>query len=455
MTQDTAISPAAQGRPAHSRRSGPLSGTMAVPGDKSISHRALMLGALAVGTTHIEGLLEGEDVHATAAALRAMGVSVVRDGPGAWHVDGVGVAGLHAPEDVLDLGNSGTSARLLCGLLAGHGFTAIMTGDGSLRKRPMNRVIAPLTEMGVRVETREGGRMPMSFTGSDTLLPIEYTLPVPSAQVKSAVLLAGLHAPGKTTVIEDVATRDHTERMLSHMGAEIEITETPDGRRITITGQTELSPVNVKVPSDPSSAAFPAVAAAIVPGSQVQLNGIGMNPARAGVFTSLSEMGADITSTNERDEGGEPVADLTIRAAALTGALIPAERAASMIDEYPVLAMAAACATGTTVFEGVGELRVKESDRLAAIETGLRACGVNVSTDSDSITIAGCGGPPPGGATIATQLDHRLAMSFLVFGLATENPVSIDDITPSETSFPGFADAMRALGADITEGDPA
>jgi len=427
---------------------------MNVPGDKSISHRALMLGALAVGTTRIEGLLEGEDVHATAAALRAMGVTVVQDAPGVWHVDGVGVAGLHAPEDVLDLGNSGTSARLLCGLLAGHGFTAILTGDGSLRKRPMNRVIDPLRDMGVRVETREGGRMPMTFTGTDTLLPIEYALPVPSAQVKSAVLLAGLHAPGKTTVIETIPTRDHTERMLAHMGARIDIEETATGRRITITGQTELSPVMVRVPADPSSAAFPAIAAAIVPGSEIALEGIGMNPARAGVFTSLTDMGADISYANQRSEGGEPVADLTIRTAALSGAHIPAERAASMIDEYPILAMAAACATGTTVFAGVGELRVKESDRLAGIETGLRACGVTVRTDADSITIEGCGGPPPGGATIATQLDHRIAMSFLVFGMATENPVSIDDIRPCETSFPGFADAMRALGADITEGHP-
>ena len=451
MTNNTPSSSGALSQPATARRGGALSGIMDVPGDKSISHRALMLGALAVGTTRIEGLLEGEDIHATAAALRAMGVTVICDAPGSWHVDGVGVAGLHAPDDVLDLGNSGTSARLLCGLLAGHGFTAIMTGDDSLRKRPMNRVIDPLTEMGVRVETRDGGRMPMSFAGSDSLLPIEYVLPVPSAQVKSAVLLAGLHAPGQTTVIESIATRDHTERMLSHMGADIRIEENEDGRRITITGQTELSPASVVVPSDPSSAAFPAVAAAIVPGSEIQLHGIGTNPARAGVFKSLSEMGAAITHINVREEGGEPVADLTIRASALTGIRVPASRAASMIDEYPVLAVAAACATGTSVFEGVGELRVKESDRLAAIETGLRACGVDVSADADSITIQGCGGPPPGGVTIATNLDHRIAMSFLIFGLATQAPVSIDDIRPSETSFPGFATAMRDLGADISE----
>jgi 3-phosphoshikimate 1-carboxyvinyltransferase len=442
---------ASRSHPATARRSGALSGAMDVPGDKSISHRALMLGALAVGTTRIEGLLEGEDIHATANALRAMGVTVVQDAPGNWPVDGVGVAGLHAPDDVLDLGNSGTSARLLCGLLAGHGFTAIMTGDDSLRKRPMNRVIDPLTRMGVQVETRDGGRMPMTFTGTDMLLPMIYTLPVPSAQVKSAVLLAGLHAPGQTTVIEPVATRDHTERMLNHMGAEITITESPEGRHITITGQAELSPAHVTVPSDPSSAAFPAVAATIVPDSEVTLNGIGMNPARAGIFDSLRDMGARIEETNLRDEGGEPVADLTIHGSALTGAQIPASRAASMIDEYPVLAMAAACATGISRFKGVGELRVKESDRLATVEAGLRACGVTVKTDADSMTIEGCGGPPPGGATIATSLDHRIAMSFLVLGLATEAPVEIDDIRPSETSFPGFADSMRQLGADIRD----
>ena len=439
-------------RPATARARSPLSGTMAVPGDKSISHRALMLGALAVGTTLIEGLLEGEDIHATAGALRAMGVPVTREALGRWHVEGVGVAGLSAPDDVIDLGNSGTSARLLCGLLAGHGFAAILTGDDSLRKRPMNRVIEPLTRMGARFETRPGGRMPVTVTGTDTPLPIEYELPVPSAQVKSAVLLAGLHAPGRTTVIEPVATRDHTERMLSHMGAEIEITDSPTGKRITITGQPELSPASIVVPSDPSSAAFPAVAACIVPGSEVVLRGIGMNPARIGVFTSLGEMGADITYENERNEGGEPVTDMIIRAGALTGITVPAGRAPSMIDEYPVLAMAAACAEGITVFEGVGELRVKESDRLAAIEAGLTACGVTVEAEENRVTIHGCGGPPPGGARIAANLDHRIAMSYLVLGLAARNPVEIDDIRPVETSFPGFAESMRALGAQITEG---
>jgi 3-phosphoshikimate 1-carboxyvinyltransferase len=438
-----------QPRPATARAGGPLAGRAAIPGDKSISHRALMLGALAVGTTRIEGLLEGEDVHATAAALRAMGVGVTRHGPGAWTVDGVGVGGLQAPDDVLDLGNSGTSARLLCGLLAGHGFAAILTGDASLRKRPMGRVTTPLAAMGARFETREGGLMPMTVHGSDDLLPIEYTLPVASAQVKSAVLLAGLHAPGETTVIEPAATRDHTERMLAHMGADIASTDTAAGRRITVAGQPELTPADVRVPADPSSAAFPAVAAALVAGSEVRLPGIGMNPARAGLFTTLDEMGADIARENPREEGGEPVADLVVRAARMSGVTVPAERAPSMIDEYPVLAVAAACATGTTVFEGVGELRVKESDRLAAIAAGLAACGVTVAAEADRLTIAGCGGPPPGGATIATGLDHRIAMSFLILGLVADAPVTVDDARPIETSFPGFIDLMRGLCADI------
>jgi 3-phosphoshikimate 1-carboxyvinyltransferase len=440
-----------QPRPLTARAGSPLSGEAAVPGDKSISHRALMLGALAVGTTRIEGLLEGEDVHATAAALRAMGVGVVRHGPGSWEVHGVGVGGLQAPDDVLDLGNSGTSARLLCGLLAGHGFAAILTGDDSLRKRPMGRVMNPLQAMGARFEAREGGLMPMTVHGSDDLIPIAYTLPVASAQVKSAVLLAGLHAPGETSVIEPAATRDHTERMLAHMGAEIEIEENGAGRRITVAGQPELSPSDVRVPADPSSAAFPAVAATIVGGSVVTLPGIGMNPARIGLYDTLAEMGADIARTNAREEGGEPVADLVVRAARLSGITVPAERAPSMIDEYPVLAAAAACAAGTTVFEGVGELRVKESDRLAAIEEGLRACGVTVTGEADRLTIEGCGGAPAGGATVATGLDHRIAMSFLVLGLATEHPVTVDDARPIETSFPGFAALMGGLGADIAD----
>jgi len=449
-TSSSSPGPGAAPRPATAHVGTALSGTARVPGDKSISHRALMLGALAVGTTRAEGLLEGEDVLATAAALRRMGVGITRDDNGVWLIEGVGVGGLHAPDDVLDLGNSGTAARLLCGLLAGHDFTAILTGDDSLRARPMGRVVAPLTEMGVQTASRDGGRMPLSITGTTDLLPIEYVLPVPSAQVKSAVLLAGLHAPGRTSVVEALATRDHTERMLAHMGAELEITDTVDGRRITITGQPELPPVEIQVPADPSSAAFPAVAAAIVPGSDIYLPAVGMNPARIGLFDTLVEMGADISRDNPRDAGGEPVADLHIRAGSLTGVIVPASRAPSMIDEYPVLAAAAACAAGTTVFEGVGELRVKESDRLAAVEAGLAACGVAVWTEEDRMVIQGCGGPPPGGGDIAANLDHRIAMSFMVLGLAAENPVTIDDVRTVETSFPGFIETMCGLGADIS-----
>ena len=449
-TSSSSPGPGAAPRPATAHVGTALSGTARVPGDKSISHRALMLGALAVGTTRAEGLLEGEDVLATAAALRRMGVGITRDDNGVWLIEGVGVGGLHAPDDVLDLGNSGTAARLLCGLLAGHDFTAILTGDDSLRARPMGRVVAPLTEMGVQTASRDGGRMPLSITGTTDLLPIEYVLPVPSAQVKSAVLLAGLHAPGRTSVVEALATRDHTERMLAHMGAELEIPDTVDGRRITITGQPELTPVEIQVPADPSSAAFPAVAAAIVPGSDIYLPAVGMNPARIGLFDTLVEMGADISRDNPRDAGGEPVADLHIRAGSLTGVIVPASRAPSMIDEYPVLAAAAACAAGTTVFEGVGELRVKESDRLAAVEAGLAACGVAVWTEEDRMVIQGCGGPPPGGGDIAANLDHRIAMSFMVLGLAAENPVTIDDVRTVETSFPGFIETMCGLGADIS-----
>lgn len=441
--------------PATARHSTALTGEVRVPGDKSISHRALMLGALAVGTTRAEGLLEGEDVLATAAALRRMGVGITRSTDdnenGSWEIHGVGVGGLHAPDDVLDMGNSGTAARLLCGLLAGHDFTAILTGDDSLRARPMGRVIEPLAEMGIQTTSRDGGRMPLSITGTADLLPMEYALPVPSAQVKSAILLAGLHAPGKTTVIEAAATRDHTERMLAHMGAELEIRETDEGRRITITGLPELNAAEIKVPADPSSAAFPAVAAAIVAGSDVYLPAVGMNPARIGLFDTLIEMGADISRDNPRDVGGEPVADLRIRAGSLKGVIVPAERAPSMIDEYPVLAAAAACASGTTVFEGVGELRVKESDRLAAVEAGLAACGVAVWTEDDRMVIQGCDGLPRGGGEIAANLDHRIAMSFLVLGLATENPVTIDDVRTVETSFPGFIETMADLGADISE----
>ena len=435
------------------RRGGPLKGSLVVPGDKSISHRALMLAALAVGETAITGLLEGDDVHHTAAALRSLGVVVTRDGPGVWRVNGAGVGGLLPPDDVIDLGNSGTAARLLCGLLAGHGFSAVLTGDASLRSRPMGRVVTPLTAMGVTFQANDGERMPLTITGSDNLRPTCYTLPVASAQVKSAILLAGLHAPGETSVIEPRPTRDHTERMLRHFGAEIRVedagVEGGEGRRITITGQPELTPAAITVPADPSSAAFPAVAALLVAGSEITLSGICTNPTRTGLYTSLAEMGASLAWRNERVEGGEPVADLIVKSSALRGVEVPAERAPAMIDEYPVLAMAAACAAGTTVFHGVGELRHKESDRLAAVAAGLMAGGVVVEEGTDSLIIHGVGGSPAGGATIETSLDHRIAMSFLVLGLASEAPVSIADAGSIETSFPDFAGAMGTLGADI------
>ncbi len=431
-------------RPQH-----PLAGGTGVPGDKSISHRALMLGALAVGRTEVSGLLEGEDVLATAAALNALGAAVAPVGEGRWTVDGVGIGGLAEPENLLDLGNSGTAARLLLGILATHPITAFVTGDASLRRRPMGRVVEPLSRFGARFVTREGGRLPLAVTGAATPTPIDYRLPVPSAQVKSAVLLAGLNTPGATTVIEPQPSRDHTERMLRHFGAEVAVEPAEIGRRITVEGQPELIAAPIVVPGDPSSAAFPLVAALIVPGSEVTITGMGVNPLRAGLLECLDEMGADIALLNRREAGGEPVADLRVRASALHGADIPAERAPRMIDEYPILAIAAACARGRTVMRGLAELRVKESDRLAAIARGLTDCGARVAVDGDTLIVDGDGGPPPGGALIQTQLDHRIAMAFLVLGLAARAPVWIDDAAPIATSFPNFVALMNGLGAAI------
>jgi 3-phosphoshikimate 1-carboxyvinyltransferase len=428
----------------------PLSGTIRVPGDKSISHRALMLGALAVGRTEISGLLEGEDVLATAAALNTLGAHAARAGDGRWTVDGVGIGGLAEPDDLLDLGNSGTGARLLLGILATHPITAFVTGDASLRRRPMGRVVEPLSRFGARFVTREGARLPLVVSGAADPVPISYHLPVPSAQVKSSVLLAGLNTPGATTVIEPQATRDHTERMLRHFGAVVDSEPAEGGgKRVTVEGYPELAAAPIVVPGDPSSAAFPLIAALIVPGSEVTIQGVGVNPLRAGLFECLREMGADIVLLNEREEGGEPVADLRARAGTLTGADIPAERAPRMIDEYPILAVAAACARGRTVMRGLAELRVKESDRLSAIAAGLSGCGVDVAVDGDTLTIDGSGGPPAGGALIETQLDHRIAMAFLVLGLATRLPVRIDDAAPIATSFPSFVELMNGLGAVI------
>jgi 3-phosphoshikimate 1-carboxyvinyltransferase len=432
------------------RPNAPLSGKIRVPGDKSISHRALMLGALAVGRTEISGLLEGEDVLATAAALNALGAAAARSGDGRWTVDGVGVGGLCEPENLLDLGNSGTSARLLLGILATQRLTAFVTGDASLRRRPMGRVVDPLSRFGASFLTREGARLPLAVTGAADPIPIVYPLPVPSAQVKSAVLLAGLNTPGETTVIEPQATRDHTERMLRHFGATVG-TEPAEGggKRITVEGFPELVAAPITVPGDISSAAFPLVAALLVPGSEVTLEGVGLNPLRAGLLECLREMGADIALINERDEGGEPVADLRARGGALTGADIPGERAPRMIDEYPILAVAAACARGRTVMRGLGELRVKESDRLAAIAGGLVGCGLRVAIEGDTLTVDGDGGPPEGGTLIATQLDHRIAMAFLVLGLVSRAPVRIDDGAPIATSFPGFGALINGLGGAI------
>lgn len=439
--------------PVSSGTAGPLKGRIRVPGDKSISHRALILGALAVGRTRITGLLEGDDVLRTAAAVRALGARVERGGDGVWSVDGVGVGGFNEPADVLDFGNSGTGARLMLGALATSPLTAVFTGDASLRRRPMGRVAEPLQRMGARILAREGNRLPLTLVGAADPLPIAYRLPVPSAQVKSAILLAGLNTPGETSVTEPLATRDHTERMLRHFGAIVSTVVGRDGtREITVKGERELKAADLTVPGDPSSAAFPAVAALLLPGSEIAIEGVGMNEFRTGLFTTLEEMGAEIELGSPRETGGEKVADLIVRASRLSGVEVPAARAPSMIDEYPVLAVAAAFASGRTVMRGLSELRVKESDRLAAIAEGLATCGVDVVIEGDTLVVEGLGGKPRGGAVIAARLDHRIAMAFLVLGLAAERPVAIDDGETIATSFPGFAALMNGLGAGIVEG---
>jgi 3-phosphoshikimate 1-carboxyvinyltransferase len=426
-----------------SKPAGPLTGRLSVPGDKSISHRALMFGALAVGETHITGLLEGEDVLRTAAAMRLLGAEVTRLGPGEWRVAGRGVGGLTEPADVLDMGNSGTAARLLCGLLAGHPIFAVMTGDASLRKRPMLRVTVPLAATGAEFWTREGGRLPLAVRGAADPMPLDYTLPVASAQVKSACLLAGLCAPGVTRVVEREPTRDHTENMLRHFGAEVSVTDTPDGREIRLVGQPELVAAPVRVPGDPSSAAFPIAAALLVPGSCVVVEGVGLNPLRTGLLATLREMGATLEVENARVEGGEPVGDIVASFSSLRGVDVPADRAPSMIDEYPVLAVLAAFAQGTTRMRGLAELRVKESDRLAATEALLTANGVRCSIEGDDLIVEG--GPVPGGGLVETHMDHRLAMSALVMGLASAAPVMVDDAGFIDTSFPGFAARLNRL----------
>ncbi len=433
---------------------GPLIGDIAVPGDKSISHRALMLGSLAIGETVIEGLLEGEDVIRTAVAMRALGAGVTQRADGTWHVRGVGVGALSEPAEVLDMGNAGTGARLLMGVVAAHPITAFFTGDASLVRRPMARVMTPLRQMGATFMARSGDRLPLGLAGAASPLPIRYRLPVASAQVKSAVLLAGLNTAGRTTVIEPEPTRYHTELMLRHFGATVEVEDAPEGRVVSLTGQPELTGRPVLVPGDPSSAAFPIVAALLVEGSDVLIRNVGLNPLRIGLLTTLWEMGAAITVENGRTQAGEPVGDLRVRGTGpLAGIVVPAARAPSMIDEYPILACLAAAGRGRTVMHGLGELRVKESDRLTAVAEGLAACGAVVSVDGDTLTVEGDGHAPEGGGHIATRLDHRIAMAFLVLGLATRLPVTIDDEAAIATSFPGFAELMNGLGARIGRAD--
>jgi 3-phosphoshikimate 1-carboxyvinyltransferase len=439
----------AAARSMHFSAAAPLKGEAAVPGDKSISHRSLMLSALAVGESAIEGLLEGEDVLATAAAMREMGADIERGADGRWRVHGVGVGGLLQPETALDMGNSGTSTRLLMGLVASHAVTVTFVGDASLSRRPMGRVIDPLSRMGAEFNASPGGRLPLMVRGIVPAVPIEYRLPVASAQVKSAILLAGLNTPGITRVIEPVPTRDHSERMLRGFGADLSVETEADGTRIiSIRGEAELKPQHIVVPGDPSSAAFPVVAALLVPGSEVTVRNVGLNPTRAGLFEVLRMMGADLTLVNERTVGGEPVADIVARHSPLSGIDVPPEIAPSMIDEYPILFVAAAQAKGRTVARGLEELRVKESDRIATMAEGLRACGAKVEELEDGLVIDGTGGDPlPGGATVAAKLDHRIAMSFAVAGLVAKKPVVIDDMAPVATSFPGFVDLLTGLGA--------
>ena len=437
--------------PLTARRAGALKGRARVPGDKSISHRALIFGALTVGETRISGLLEGEDVVNTGKAMRALGAEVARVGEGAWRVHGVGVGGFRAPAGVLDFGNSGTGCRLVMGAVGGCPVTATFDGDASLRQRPMQRIIDPLELIGAHaLSVTDGGRLPLTLAGARDPIPIVYRTPVPSAQIKSAVLLAGLAAPGETTVVENEASRDHTERLLKHFGADVRVeAEGAQGRKITLRGEPELAPAPVTVPADPSSAAFPMVAALLVPGSEVILTDVMTNPLRTGLIVTLREMGADIEALDLRSDGGEEMADLRVRASALRGVEVPAARAPSMIDEYPVLAVAASFAQGTTVMRGLKELRVKESDRLAAVAAGLAANGVEVEIEGDDLIVHGKA-RAAGGGTVTTHLDHRIAMAFLVMGSASEKPVRVDDAAIIATSFPGFPALMRALGAELS-----
>lgn len=436
-----------QSAPLSAAPSGPLRGRLRPPGDKSLSHRAFILGLLCVGRTDIEGLLEGADVLHTGQACRALGAKIERRGEARWSVHGMGLGALLPPRTTLDFGNAGTGTRLMMGVVGGHGITARFDGDASLRKRPMRRVLDPLVEMGAEVLEENGGRCPILLKGTPEPLPIEYATPVASAQIKSAVLLAGLNSPGRTVVIEPQASRDHTEKMLAYFGATISSEPFGQGRRIVLEGRPELSPSRIIVPADPSSAAFPIVAALIVPGSDIIIEAMMMNPLRIGLVQSLHEMGADIEVLDQREEGGESVADLRVRGSSLRGIDVPAERAPSMIDEYPILAVAAAFAKGETRMRGLSELRVKESDRLAAIAAGLQAAGVASSIEGDDLIIEGRGGDVPGGGLALTHLDHRIAMSFLCLGLAARRKMTIDDASMIATSFPTFMTQMTQLGA--------
>ena len=429
-----------------------MRGRFKPPGDKSISHRCFIFGLLSVGETRIEGLLEGEDVMRTGEACRALGARIERHGPGAWSVKGMGIGSILAPRDLLDFGNAGTGSRLMMGVVGGHGITATFDGDASLRKRPMRRILDPLERIGARVLSQgAGGRCPITLQGTSEPVPLEYETPVASAQIKSAVLLAGLNSPGRTIVLEREASRDHTEKMLTHFGAAVHVEPWgAHGRKIVLDGRPELRPKPVSVPADPSSAAFPMVAALITAGSDIVLEGVMMNPLRTGLLTTLLEMGADIAILDRRVEGGEEVADLRIRSSALKGVDVPASRAPSMIDEYPVLAVAASFATGATRMRGLQELRVKESDRLAAVAAGLAANGIAQHIEGDDLIVEGCGGTVQGGGTVETHLDHRIAMSFLCLGLASQKPVTIDDEAMIATSFPTFKTSMAALGATFS-----
>jgi len=448
MSHDAAHVP----KPITAAKGGALKGRVRVPGDKSISHRALIMGGLAVGETTISGLLEGDDVLRTAAVMRALGAKVERR-EATWHVWGRGVGGLTEPQDVLDMGNSGTGARLIAGLVSAYPFLSVMTGDASLRKRPMDRVITPLSQTGAAFHSRAGGKLPMAIRGTSLLMPLTYDSPVASAQIKSAVLLAGLHAPGRTTVTEPAASRDHTERMFRHFGVEVETGPAAPGSaayKVSITGQPELTGKPIIVPGDPSSAAFPMVAALLIEGSDIIIENVGLNPLRTGLFDTLRDMGARIETLNTRLEAGEPVADLRVTYGTLKGVHVPAVRAPSMIDEYPILAVAAACAEGETRMDGLAELRVKESDRLAAMVSGLQACGVEAHAEGDSMIVRGKGKPPKGAAMIPVHLDHRIAMSFLVLGQVSAQPIQIDDAFAIATSFPDFVPLMTKLGAVLS-----